>query len=155
MNQDEQSTTTMNQTLNAAAAETPSDPQASDVGTVGEQIPGPDLGMRFEPEQPQTTPEPPAAPPVITPTVGRKVWFFPNGANFHSQPHCIDPDEPMDADVVYVWGDRMLNLTVKDHIGQVHAFTSVKFLQPGDEIPISGAFAMWMPYQVAASRAAG
>lgn len=98
--------------------------------------------------------EPRQTPVAIMPTVGRKVWFFPNGACFHSEPYCINRDVPMDADVVFVWGERMVNLTVKDHIGQVHAFTSVTMLQPGDEIPAGGAYARWMPFQIGQAKAA-
>jgi hypothetical protein len=97
--------------------------------------------------------EPRPVPQIIMPTVGRKVWFFPNGACFHSNPYCINPEVPMDADVVFVWGERMVNLTVKDHIGQVHAFTSVTLLQPGDEIP-AGGYARWMPFQIGQAIAA-
>lgn len=89
---------------------------------------------------------------VIAPSVGRKVHFYPNGVNFHSTPYCIDPSVPMDADVVYVWGDRMVNLNVRDHIGQVHAFTSITLRQPDDAIP-SGAYAEWMPFQAQQARA--
>lgn len=89
---------------------------------------------------------------VIAPSVGRKLHFYPNGAQFHSTPVAIDPSVPMDADVVYVWSDRMVNLNVRDHIGQVHAFTSVALRQPDDEVP-HGAYAEWMPFQAAQARA--
>lgn len=90
---------------------------------------------------------------VIEPTIGRKVHFYPNGSAFHSNPLCIDQSKPMDADVVYVWTNRMVNLTVKDHIGQVHAFTSITLRQPDDAIP-QGAYAEWMPSQAEQARAA-
>lgn len=142
---------------NAPATDNSADPQAADVGTVGQQIESttyPDgTGVTGVPPFPESSPKEDTRP-VIKPTVGRKVWFFPNGASFHSCPYCIDEEVPMDADIVYVWGDRMVNLTVKDHIGQVHAFTSVQFLQPEDEIPVSGAYAMWMPYQIGQAKAA-
>lgn len=89
---------------------------------------------------------------VIAPSVGRKLHFYPNGAQFHSNPYVIDAAVPMDADVVYVWGDRMVNLNVRDHIGQVHAFTSVVLRQPDDEAP-HGAYAEWMPFQADQARA--
>lgn len=150
----------------------PVDPQVADIGTTGEQTLG--IAPEADPEQrtdkgsvadPLTdadaaadlTGEPrPSAPAhgafVIAPSVGRKVHFYPNGANFHSNPYCIVPSVPMDADVVYVWGDRMVNLNVRDHIGQVHAFTSITLRQPDDAIP-SGAYAEWMPFQAQQARA--
>ena len=90
---------------------------------------------------------------VIAPTVGRKVHFYPNGQQFHSEPKAIDSETPMDADVVYVWGDSMVNLTVRDHIGQVHAFTSITLRQPDDAKP-AFAYAEWMPFQAEQARAA-
>lgn len=129
------------------------DPQLADVGTTGEAtpydaIPTSELGM------PETeSVEPVYGVLVIPPTVGRKVHFYPNGANFHSTPYCIDPTVPMDADVVFVWHDRMVNLTVKDHIGQVHAFTSITLRQPDEPAP-QGPYAEWMPFQAAQARAA-
>lgn len=100
------------------------------------------------------TPRP--VPPAIVPTVSRKVWFFPNGCtNLHSYPHCIDKATPMDATITFPWSDRMVNLQVIDHIGQVHAYNSVQLLQPGDGEPIAGhPYARWMPYQVGQARAA-
>lgn len=89
---------------------------------------------------------------IITPTIGRRVHFYPNGSQFHSKPFEIQqpqgPAVPMDAGIVFVWDDRMVNLHVADHIGQVHALTSIKLRQPGDAIP-TGAYCEWMPYQVA------
>lgn len=92
---------------------------------------------------------------VITPTVGRRVWFRPNGieklngAKFTQ----IKADQPMDAGVAYVWGDRMVNLSVVDHAGVPHAAMSVVFRQPGDPEPTSGAYAEWMPFQVGQAKA--
>ena len=71
---------------------------------------------------------------MIQPTVGRVVLYkgeFPETAA---------------AIVVRVWGDRMVNLTVFDPSGSVHARTSVTLRQPEDEAP-QGSFCEWMPYQ--------
>lgn len=93
---------------------------------------------------------------VISPTVGRKVHFYPNGFQPHSNPYAINIDDPMDADVVFVWGDRMVNVTVRDHIGQVHAFTSVTLRQPDDDSPEHGnPYVEWMPYQAEQARQVG
>lgn len=88
---------------------------------------------------------------VIPPTIGRKLHFYPNGCGFHSTPVVLGP-QPMDADVVFVWSDRMVNLCVRDHIGQVHALTSITLRQPDDAVP-QGAYAEWMPFQAAEARA--
>lgn len=144
----------------------PVDPQVADIGTTGEQTLG--LAPEADPElrtdkgsvaDPLTdadvaadlTGEPrPSAPALgaamMAPSIGRKLHFYPNGVNFHSTPYCIDPSVPMDADVVYVWGDRMVNLNVRDHIGQVHAFTSITLRQPDDAIP-QGAYAEWPTFK--------
>ena len=93
---------------------------------------------------------------VIEPTIGRRVHFYPNGAQLHSTPYELKSadgtPQPMDAGVVYVWNDRMVNLHVSDHIGQVHAVTSVTLRQPDDAAPANGVpFCEWMPYQVSAA----
>lgn len=88
---------------------------------------------------------------IITPTVGRKVWFHPNGAKF-LQPGGTFKEpiscgqQPMDATVVYVWGDRMVNLDVVDHVGNHFAATSVTLVQDGDLVP-ANSYAEWMPFQ--------
>lgn len=74
---------------------------------------------------------------VITPTVGRVVWF---------RDHDDDP-QPQAAMVVYVWHDRMVNLVVFDHEGNRGAATSIALRQEGDPVP-DMPYAEWMPYQV-------
>lgn len=89
-------------------------------------------------------------PKVIPPTVGRKVWFWPQGCNFMKDmqpftPICLS-NQPLDATVVYVWGDRLVNLLVLDHQGNAFPVTSVTLVQEGDEPP-TGAYCEWMPFQ--------
>ena len=93
---------------------------------------------------------------MIKPTVGRKVWFRPNGCTSLQLPNVPTVtygiplavnDQPFDATVVYVWGDRMVNLLVLDHYGHNFTATSVPLLQPGDPVPTSGFYAEWVPYQ--------
>lgn len=84
---------------------------------------------------------------MIKPSVGRVVWFTPYTvlpADFLM----IDAKQPCSASVAYVWNDRLVNLTVSDHYGYTHAFTSVRLLQDDDAKPEGGYFASWMPYQV-------
>lgn len=81
---------------------------------------------------------------VITPTVGRVVWYFPgpyDGVQRYD-------DKPCAAHVTYVHNDRMVNLVVFSHTGQIHVRNSVALIQEGDgeNRPHMG-WAEWMPYQ--------
>ena len=89
---------------------------------------------------------------MIKPTIGRRVWYWPNDYDF-SKEDSADPfsggdrAQPCDAGIAYVWNDRMINITVADHSGKMHARTSVRLLQ-GDDKPMPGEpYAQWMPYQ--------
>lgn len=87
---------------------------------------------------------------MIKPTIGRRLWFWPNGVTSLSNGaplSIIDKSVPLDAGVVFVWNDRMLNLDVTDHYGNHHQATSVPLLQDDDERPTVGAYATWMDYQ--------
>ena len=79
---------------------------------------------------------------VIIPTVGRKVWFRPNGTTSLQRagtqgvaiaPLAIIDNAPLDATVVYVWNDRMVNLLVLDHYGNPFTATSVTMVQPDED----------------------
>lgn len=83
---------------------------------------------------------------VITPTVGRKVWLRLNGRTVEGLT-ANDTFTPMDATVVYVWHDRMVNLAARDHNGSPFSITSVPLLQEGDVAPRDTAYCEWMPYQ--------
>lgn len=80
---------------------------------------------------------------VITPTVGRIVWYWPRVNEG-------DPisDQPFAAIVTYAFGDRMINLTVFDHAGNVETHTSVQLAQEDDPVPTQGGYAQWMPFQL-------
>jgi len=82
---------------------------------------------------------------VITPTIGRMVWYTPNSWDLTQ---AVRKDEqPFHAMVVYVWNDRLVNLVVYDHNGMFFTKTSVKLLQD-DAMPNEGEpYAQWMPYQ--------
>lgn len=88
---------------------------------------------------------------MIKPTIGRRVWFYPNGA---ISGFTASPDQPCDAGIAYVWTDRMVNLSVADHNGVVMGRTSVPLLQDDDPVPASGAYCTWMPYQVGQAKVA-
>jgi len=80
---------------------------------------------------------------VITPTVGRIVWYWPLVNDGY------DPvSQPFAAIVTFAFGDRMINLTAFDHAGNVETHTSVQLAQEGDPVPTHGGYAQWMPYQL-------
>lgn len=96
---------------------------------------------------------------VIVPTIGQRVWYYPSDWERGLRPDIdmqsaskivSDGKQPCDAGVCYVHSDRLVNLTVADHNGTMHARTSVTLLQPGDPVPEPGevAYATWMPYQI-------
>lgn len=93
---------------------------------------------------------------MIAPTIGRRVWYWPSDydrgigpvASQHSVMKADDRGLPCDAGICYVWGDRMVNLTVADHNGVMHSRCSVPLIQDGDVVPEQSGYAQWMPYQV-------
>ena len=80
---------------------------------------------------------------MISPSIGRVVWFWPT-----KEVDVPEPEQPNAALVVYVWGDRMVNLVVFDSNGNSRGETSVTLLQDDDVPNACGRFASWMPYQV-------
>jgi len=91
---------------------------------------------------------------VITPTIGRRIWYVPStydrGGCTTKPPTIIEgsSSHPCDAGVVFVHNDRLVNLSVTDHNGNVHKRTSVTLYQPGDTIThADGGYAVWMDYQ--------
>lgn len=94
-------------------------------------------------------------PTVITPTIGRRVWYWPStydrGGMLEKPSTIIEGNsaQPCDAGIVCVHGDRLVNLIVTDHNGNTHKRTSVTLYQPGDNIShVGGGYAVWMDYQV-------
>lgn len=86
---------------------------------------------------------------MIKPTVGRVVWFHPEGG-FSGVTN--DKTQPLAAIVTYVWHDRMVNLVVFDHNGTPFGKTSVQLVQEEDSVEGSyvpqGYYCEWMPYQI-------
>lgn len=96
---------------------------------------------------------------MITPTVGRKVWYRPSRNDLLGPvPMCMSGNpsynpQPLDATILAVWGDRCINIQVLDIYGKAFTKTSVMLVQEGDETPKTPegleayGFAEWMPYQ--------
>lgn len=91
---------------------------------------------------------------MIKPTIGRRVWYWPSNYDVGRElplPGVVmsqhQAAQPFDAGIAYVHGDRMVNLTVADHNGILHARTEVFLAQDDDEVPPGCAYAQWMPYQ--------
>ena len=94
---------------------------------------------------------------MISPTVGRKVWYLPSHQDLNigtesTPPMTASGDQPLDATVVAVWGDRCINLVIFDSIGGMYTRRSVTLKQEGDVIPDGQAYAEWMPYQAAQAK---
>lgn len=91
---------------------------------------------------------------MIKPTVGRKVWYRPSEFDKSGPGAMVCPTgAPLDATVIAVWGDRMVNLLVVDSVGKLFPKLSVTLAQEGDPVPVGpdgkevGGYCEWMPYQ--------
>ena len=78
--------------------------------------------------------------------------FRPSGAFLASNPILtqFNPEQPMDAGIVYVHHDHMVNLIVTDHVGKTLAVPSVPLLAGhyvADEDTDVYCCCEWMPYQ--------
>lgn len=72
---------------------------------------------------------------VISPTVGRKVWYRPAKADaLGPVPMSFAFGKPLDATIVAVHGDRMVNVQILDGNGRAFTKTSVTLKQDGDEM---------------------
>lgn len=94
---------------------------------------------------------------MISPTVGRKVWYRPNHLDLNVGTESTPPmqasgDQPLDATVVAVWGDRCVNLVIFDSIGSMFTRRSVALKQDDDAITDGVGYAEWMPYQAAQAK---
>jgi hypothetical protein len=82
---------------------------------------------------------------MIPPTVGRRVWFYPLGL---SQQQFPTFGGPHDAGIAYInTVGHTINISVADHLGEMHAFVAVPLLQDGQEEPAE-PYCTWMPYQL-------
>jgi len=90
----------------------------------------------------------PIIQPVITPTIGRKVWYWPNENDIKIEyMESLDSAQPFDATVVFVHNLREVNLFVVDHNSNSYDRCGIPLIQPGDEKP-DGGYCEWMPCQI-------
>lgn len=89
---------------------------------------------------------------LITPTIGRKVWFWPVQEDLEEGVVDLSADEyfrqPLDATIVYVHGDQLVNLHVLDHEGNAWKFEKVLLLEGSRPESFPVRCATWMPYQL-------
>jgi hypothetical protein len=81
-------------------------------------------------------------PPVIPPTIGRALLFWPARALAERK-----PDQPFSARIAYVHSDGMVNIEYIDANGHSNGSTSVPLIQAGEPAPAMGYYCEWMPYQ--------
>lgn len=88
---------------------------------------------------------------MITPTIGRKVWFWPVSEQQMMQ---HSPDQALDATIIYVHSDSHVNLHIIDHNGREHVRINM-FLFPDADITKrpGSSCATWMPYQQGQAKA--
>lgn len=97
------------------------------------------------------TPEPAAADapaPLIMPTVGRVVWYWPKGTA------STDGEQPQAGLVTFVHDAHTVNLVTFGHDGFPLPRHSAHLVQPDEPAPTKGGYACWMPFQVGQARAA-
>jgi hypothetical protein len=78
---------------------------------------------------------------VITPTIGRRVWFHPSGEQ--------EGDQPLDAGIAYVHNDDLINISYSDKFGNMASAQQIQLWHGENEAdrPIGEAYCEWMPYQ--------
>lgn len=84
---------------------------------------------------------------AIVPTVGRKMYYRPNGFGNFTQ---FD-DQPLDATVLWVdpTDTNSVCLSVIDHAGCHSYHSHVPVVQPEEITPVNTGYVEWVPYQVA------
>ncbi len=82
---------------------------------------------------------------MITPTIGRMVHVWKNGAYLDGA--ITQRDQPLSGQIVYVWNDRLINVAGFDGDGQFFAIKSIALVQDGDDkIPGGHAYCEWMAF---------
>ena len=95
---------------------------------------------------------------MIEPTVGRKVWYRPSTLDLNTRGTLSNPKmeafpgQPLDATIVSVTNDRLVNLVIFDVYGNHHRKLGVTLLQDDDTAPVAEGYGEWMPYQVQSAK---
>ena len=87
---------------------------------------------------------------TIQPTVGRKVHYR-TGNNDHEM-HKLNTDDPLDATIVGVWEDGLINVVVFDCNGKMYTRNGIRLRQEGQTIS-NQPYCEWMPFQVGQAKA--
>lgn len=88
---------------------------------------------------------------TITPTVGRRVWYWPTEDELRSEMGYCTEDQPFDAGVLWVDPKtNRVNLSITDHVGRIHCRRWVPIVN-ADAEKVPGS-AQWMPYQQAQAK---
>lgn len=90
---------------------------------------------------------------MITPTIGRKIWFWPNQTNTACYT-VLDAAQAFDASVVFVAADDRVHIAFFDHTGVPFIRHDVPILQDDKPLPVGTCYCTWMPYQQSAAAAA-
>lgn len=91
---------------------------------------------------------------LIQPSIGRKVWFWPEQEDLDAGVVVLDATnygpyhQPLDATIVYVHGESLVNLYVLDHEGTAWTFEKVILLPEDRPIEFPVRCVTWMPYQL-------
>lgn len=86
---------------------------------------------------------------MITPTIGRKIWFWPNQTNTACYT-VLDAAQAFDASVVFVAADDRVHIAFFDHTGVPFIRHDVPILQDDKPLPAGTCYCAWMPYQQSA-----
>ena len=84
--------------------------------------------------------------PTITPTVGRRIHFWPN-AEHAALLGVFDATQPCDAGVLYVWPDGRINIEATGPSGSKLAVQGVRIVPHGEDSLEDESYAEWMVYQ--------
>lgn len=89
----------------------------------------------------------------IIPTVGRKVWYYPMTGLLNEDEtmlkNVVDGViQPLDATVIAVFADDVVNVSIFDIHGHLFCRRNVKLVNEGERAPSMGGYVAWMPYQV-------
>lgn len=80
---------------------------------------------------------------IITPTIGRVVWFYP-----HGQASLDAKAQPYAALIAFVHNNNSINIGGFDPQGYPYARQNVRLIQDGEVTEGLRAFCSWMPYQI-------